>query len=163
MTDQNEVLAVVRASLGRRILGLGALWFLVFTLFYLALAESPGFGWRVFLIALGLVAAWLAERMRQATDMTLELTEEELRDSSGRRVALVSEIKELDRGVFAFKPSNGFLLTLRSPCARVWRPGMWWRVGKRVGVGGMTPGSQTKFMAEIISAMIAERDDTLPR
>lgn len=158
MTDRDEVLAVVTASLGRRILGLGALWFLVFTLFYLALVESPDFGWRLFLIALGLVAAWLAERMRQATALALELTENELRDTNGDRVAWVADIKAVDRGTFAFKPSNGFLLTLEARDVRIWRPGMWWRVGRRVGIGGMTPGAQTKFMAEIISAMIAERD-----
>ncbi len=39
-----------------------------------------------------------------------------------------------------------------------WRPGLWWRVGRRIGVGGMTPASQTKFMSEIIAAMIAQRD-----
>jgi hypothetical protein len=35
---------------------------------------------------------------------------------------------------------------------------MWWRFGTCVGVGGMTPGPQTKFMAETILAMITKRD-----
>ena len=64
----------------------------------------------------------------------------------------------VDRGAFAFQPSNGFLIRLRAGAERTWQPGMWWRIGTCVGVGGMTPGPQTKFMAETILAMITKRD-----
>jgi hypothetical protein len=39
---------------------------------------------------------------------------------------------------------------------RRWQPGLWWRLGKRVGVGGVAPGHQTKAMAQIIEALLAE-------
>lgn len=158
MADQNEVLAVVTASTGRRVLGLAALGFLAFLLIYIALLESPAFGWRVFLLLCGGGALWAAMRMEQATRLQLELTETELRDSTGLVLARIENIQSMDRGMFAFKPSNGFLITLKTPTSRVWRPGLWWRFGRRIGVGGMTPGSQTKFMAEMISAMLAQRD-----
>lgn len=158
MQKDDEVLAVVSASPGRRALGIGALWTLAFLLIYIALMEPPEIGWQIFLLALGGASVWVAERMRKATAGRLELTREALRDSDGTVLAAVSDIQAMDRGMFAFKPSNGFLLTLSQSGARVWRPGMWWRMGRRIGVGGMTPGSQTKFMAEMISAMIAERD-----
>jgi hypothetical protein len=44
---------------------------------------------------------------------------------------------------------------------RVWEPGMWWRLGKFVAIGGVTPGSQTKTMSEILSALVAERDGAI--
>jgi len=31
-------------------------------------------------------------------------------------------------------------------------------MGRRIGIGGMTPGSQTKFMSEVLAAMMATRD-----
>jgi hypothetical protein len=34
---------------------------------------------------------------------------------------------------------------------------MFWRLGKRLGVGGVTPGAQTKMMSDMIAAMIMER------
>ena len=159
MSEKEEVLAVVSASIGRRAIGIGALWVLVFLLFYIALFESPTFGWRLFLVALGGGSFWMAELMRKATSLHLELTMTELRDSSGTCLARIEDIQGMDRGVFAFKPSNGFLLTLSRSAPRTWQPGMWWRIGRRVGVGGMTPGSQTKPMAEIISAIIAQRGE----
>ena len=157
--DPNEVLATTRASSGRRAIGLTALGILGLFLIYVAFISSPGLGWQVFLLAMGGLALWMADKMRRATAGAIELTATELRDSDGTVIARVEDIIGLDRGVFAFKPSNGFLLRTKPGTGgdRIWRPGLWWRIGRRIGVGGMTPGSQTKFMSEIISAMMAER------
>ncbi|GGX52983.1 hypothetical protein GCM10007385_21280 [Tateyamaria omphalii] len=154
---EGEVIATIAASPGRRILGIGSLWVLSLLVIYVGVVRPPEIGWQLFLFALGGGSIWIAEKMRRATALTLELTPEVLRDSSGAMVALTADIQSLDRGMFAFKPSNGFLLRLNTAGGRAWRPGLWWRLGNRVGVGGMTPGHQAKFMAEILSAMIAER------
>ena len=152
-----EIIATIKASPGRRILGIGSLWVLSLMVIYVGVVRPPAIGWQVFLFALGGGSIWIAEKMRRATALTLELTPEALTDSSGALVARTDDIQSLDRGMFAFKPSNGFLLRLKTSNGRAWRPGLWWRLGNRVGVGGMTPGHQAKFMAEILSAMIAER------
>lgn len=156
--SEPEVLAVVQASTGRRILGLGSLYLLSLMVIYVALARPPAVGWQVFLLVMGGGSIWIAEQMRRATAPALELTESELRDSTGLVIARVDNIASIDRGMFAFKPSNGFLIRLTTGMDRKWRPGMWWRIGNRIGVGGMVPGPQTKFMAEMISAMIARRE-----
>ena len=157
-SSEPEILAVIHASMGRRILGIGALYGLSLMVIYVALTQPPALGWQIFLIVLGGGSIWIAEQMRRATRFALELTELELRDSSGFVLSRVEDMVSIDRGTFAFKPSNGFLIRLTSGTGRTWRPGMWWRLGSRIGVGGMTPGPQTKFMAEMISAMIAQRD-----
>lgn len=158
-SDKNEVLATVKASNGRRFLGLSSLGILGVLLIYIAFMKPPSMGWQLFLLAIGTSALWIAEMMRRATASTIELTPTELRDSDGTVIALVADIEGMDRGFFAFKPSNGFLLKTKSSAgARVWRPGLWWRMGRRIGIGGMTPGSQTKFMSEIIATMMATRD-----
>ncbi|SFD47727.1 hypothetical protein SAMN04488523_10194 [Sulfitobacter brevis] len=158
-----EVLAVVRASAGRRLIGLAALGGLGVMLIYIALARPPELVWQIFLIVVGLGALWMANAMRRATAGQVELTETELRDSDGTVLAQVADIESMDRGFFAFKPSNGFLLKTRSGAGRVWRPGLWWRMGRRIGIGGMTPGSQTKFMSEILAALVAQRDQPEPQ
>ena len=131
-------------------------------LLYIALARPPAIGWALLLIALGVGALVLGMRMHRSTSTVIELTRHELRDSTGMLIAPISDIANMDRGFFAFKPSNGFLLRTKSVQGpRVWRPGMWWRFGKQVGIGGVTPGSQTKFMSEMIAALLAERDGAL--
>jgi hypothetical protein len=54
------------------------------------------------------------------------------------------------------KPSNGFTVVMETKQPRAWAPGLWWRVGRRVGVGGVTGASQTKFMAEQIALRLAQ-------
>ncbi|WP_372833966.1 hypothetical protein [Puniceibacterium confluentis] len=154
MNDE-RILAEVSASGPRRVLGVGMLWFLGGLLIYVAAATPPSAGWQIFLVLLGACALWLGYALMQATTLILQLTANELRDSEGTVLARIADIEKIDRGVFAMKPSNGFTLILKRPLARSWRPGLWWRLGRRVAVGGVTPGSQTRPMADVIAALVA--------
>ncbi len=160
---QDEILAVVEASAPRRWIGVGMLTVVGTLVIYVALASPPTLGWQLFLIVAGAGSLWLARGLWIATLDRLELTREVLRTSAGDVVAVVEEIEALDRGIFAFKPSNGFLIRTKNPNARSWAPGLWWRIGKRVGVGGVTAASQTKFMSEVLAAIMAERDEVNSR
>lgn len=155
---QDEVLAVVEASAPRRWIGVGMLTVVGGLVIYVALASPPAIGWQIFLIVAGAGALSLARRLWISTQDRLELTRDVLRTSTGDIIAEVKDIESLDRGVFAFKPSNGFLIRTKEPDTRSWAPGLWWRIGRRIGVGGVTAASQTKFMSEILTAMIAERN-----
>ncbi len=154
---QQEVLAKVKASTPRRWLGVGMLAVVGAMVLYVAMATPPEPVWQVFLFVVGAAAFWLAYRMWHATDDWIELTQTELRTGTGRVIARVQDIEAIDRGVFAFKPSNGFLVRTRTKEENAWAPGLWWRLGQRVGIGGMTAAAETKFMSEMLSAMIAER------
>lgn len=156
MTD--EVVATIEASAPRRIMGVGMLAAVGVVLIYVAFSTPPSAAWLVFLLVVGGAALWLAMRMWQATAHRIELTEEVLRCSDGTEIARVADIETLDRGFFAFKPSNGFLVQRKTPGPRAWFPGLWWRMGRRIGVGGVTPGAQSKAMSEILAAMVARRD-----
>jgi len=45
----------------------------------------------------------------------------------------------------------------RATQPRAWSPGMWWRMGRRVGIGGTVAAGPAKFMAEQIALRIATR------
>lgn len=156
--DENGVILRVAASPPRRMFALGVVYALGALLIWLAFSEQPGLGGALFLVALGVVMFWSAERMRRATQLVLELTMDELRDSGGGVLARLDDIAKVERGPFAFKPSNGFALVVRTRGPRVWVRGMYWRLGHRLGVGGVTPARETKFMAEQIALMLAMRE-----
>lgn len=157
--DETGVYARVQASQARRVFAVLVLVVLGALLLYSALAQPPAAIWLVFMLLLGGGALWLAEKLRRATLGTIELTEHDLRDTNGRVLATMHEIRAIERGVLAFKPSNGFTLVLTVSKPRAWAPGLWWRIGKRVGVGGVTSATQAKFMAEQIAFRLAERTD----
>ena len=153
-----EILAIVETSSVRRWMGVIMLAGLGGLLLYMALAAPPDLIWQVVLIGAGLLGLWMAERMRRATEHRIELTAHELRSSEGQRIALISDIVSIDRGVLAFKPSNGFLVRVSVPGSRIWRPGLWWRFGSRIGIGGVTSAGQAKAMSDIIGVLLAQRD-----
>lgn len=153
----DEVLAEVSASAPRRWLGIVMLAFMGGLLIYVAFSTPPALEWQLFLLGVGIAALLLAERMRRATSGVIELTETEIRTSEGETIVAVAEIEKVERGMFAFKPSNGFIIRTKSKGTRRWEPGLWWRIGRRVGVGGVTPGRQTKYMSEVIAALMVNR------
>lgn len=153
-----EVIIALQPAPARRAIGTAIVAALGVLLIWLALVAPPASAlWLAFLLGLGALALWAALRMWQATGNAVELTEAGLRDSDGTVIAAFDEIEGIDRGLFAFKPSNGFLLTLSRPGARAWRPGLWWRTGRRVGVGGLTPRGPARAMADAIQIRLAAR------
>ncbi|MFN3210138.1 MAG: hypothetical protein ACE369_14260 [Roseovarius sp.] len=153
-----EILAVMQASTGRRILGVGCLGVLGALLIWIGLTRPfDALGWQAFIVLLGAAGIWMADAMRRATSERIELTRDTLRSSDGELIARIGEIETMDRGLFAFKPSNGFLLKAKTKAPARWRPGLWWRMGRRIGLGGVTPGHQSKVMSEMIAALMAER------
>lgn len=154
----SEVLTSISASTPRRVLGVGVLASFGALILYMAGQGTPNLGWGAFMVAMGLGALWLSMRMWQATKARIDLTAEGLISSDGTVIVTMDEIVGVERGVLAIKPSNGFVLRTKTAGPRHWQPGLWWRLGRRVGIGGVTPGSQSKTMSELIAVILAERD-----
>ena len=159
------VIARVRASAGRRFVGCGALLALgaLLVLFGFTRADT-GLGYRLLLVVGGSGVLVAASVMWRSTLIVVELTVEGLRDSTGRILAPLDDIVGVDRGVFALKPSNGFMVHRKTVGLKGWCPGIWWAISKRLGVGGVTPAGEAKFMADSLSMLISARDaGNLPR
>lgn len=97
------------------------------------------------------VGLWIIYR---ATNDYIILNENGLELASGITLATWNDIKKADRGMFAFKPAQGFVVFLNMSAPTLWRPGLVWRFGSRIGVGGVTNAPQAKAMADAISARL---------
>lgn len=157
--DKDGIYATVQASQGRRIVGYALLFSLGALVIYTTLSHPPALHWMIFMLAFGVATLWLAERLRRAGGLMITLTEDDLRDSSGTVLARLDDVVSVSRGAFALKPSNGFTLVMKRRQASAWAPGIWWRLGNRVGVGGVTSAGQSRFMAEQIALRLADRAD----
>ncbi len=142
----------------RRLFATGALGALGVLTLWLLFANPPStVVLQAVLIALGLLFLIMAMRLWAATARAVILTKDGLFDTSGTTIATMDQIQSVDRGLFAFKPSNGFVAVTCKPLGRGWAPGLWWRVGRRIGIGGVTPASQGKGMADMLAVILAER------
>jgi len=143
------------ASPPRRVFAVAVFYLLGVLLIWLALAQPPALLFLIMLLAMGAVSLWLGERLRRVSGLSFDLGPEGLSDGAGRVLARWEEILAVERGTFAARPSNGFVLRLRASAPFGWAPGMWWRIGRRLGVGGVTARRETAAMAEVIAARIA--------
>lgn len=152
--DQDGIYARVQASPGRAVLAYSVLFALGAIVIYVAIVHPPALGWLVFMLAFGVLMLWIAEKQRRAAKLEILLKDDEIVDSQGRVLARIADITSVSRGALALKPSNGFTIVTRHSGPRTYIPGLWWRFGKRIGVGGITGAGQTKFMAEQIALRI---------
>lgn len=102
-----------------------------------------------------LAMIWFGWSLYQARASVVTFDGERLYDDAGVEICAFDEIATVERGMALFKPSSGFVLTLREEKPRAWSPGLWWRIGKRVGVGGATPGRAGRDMADAIMGALA--------
>lgn len=131
----------------------------LFLLWICAAAINLSFAGRILVLACGLLLLYLAFRIHKSGRHGVLLTEAGLTDTNGNAICTIDSVTGVDRSFFAFKPSNGFLIRLNTSLPLAWHPGLWWRIGKRVGVGGITSAATGKAMSDALSLLLAKRDD----
>ncbi|OUS06960.1 hypothetical protein A9Q96_08300 [Rhodobacterales bacterium 52_120_T64] len=154
----SEILVKLEVAQGRRLFGVLAIVGLGLTLLYIAAVFPPTKILSLLsLIAVGGLFIWAGTRLYRSTFDTVLLTREAITTQSGRVLCRLDDIATVDRGFFAFKPSNGFLILLKKRGGRSWAPGIWWQLGKHLGIGGVTSPRQSKEMVSIIQILLAEK------
>lgn len=164
-TKPDEVIGFIDPRPARRIAAVGAIGLLGLILIYVAATHPPANpGWLVFLVVMGGGCVYIAWRMWVVTAVRLEMTRTELREAGGRTLFTIDEVASVDRGFFAFKPANGFLVRLKTRNARprVYVPGLWWRSGRTIMVGGVVSRRHTRAVADLITILLLERDGAAP-
>ena len=155
----NSVIAKLEASPVRRGLALLVMMLLGFLLLYLAITTDASFFQKVFLVVVAAAVLWMARAMQRGTKGHIELRDTGLFFENGQCLGLIGDIIRVERGAFAFKPSNGFVVSLKQKTHRAWVPGLYWKFGTKIGVGGVTAPSDAKFMADTLAVLIAGRAD----
>lgn len=153
-----EILQGLRASPPRRYLAAVMLAALAALFLWIGVAEPLAWPWRVAMTGAGGAIGYICWRMWRDTRGALVLTRQGIFTDRGIAVAPLADVVSVDRGAFAFKPSNGFVVRLRRSAAPAWRPGLWWRIGGRIGVGGVTPAAEARAMAEALALLLHERN-----
>lgn len=158
--DPNEILADIPPRPARRYAAVGMTLVLGALVLWIALTmQQASLAHTIFLIALGAGCLWQGRAMWNASALTLQLTRTELREENGRVLCTIENVARVDRGAFAFKPASGFLVRLKEPVSpRVYAPGVWWRFGRTLAVGGVTGRQDGKNVADLMIVMLAKRD-----
>ncbi|MBJ3761814.1 hypothetical protein ILP92_03505 [Maribius pontilimi] len=154
-----QPLTELRASPTRRFIGVFMIGALGVLLLWIAVSQPASPLWRVVLGAGGIGVLWCGFELWRATGGAVVLKPEGLFTETDAPLAPLDQIETIERGAFAFKPSNGFSVKLKTRVPFGWAPGMWWRLGRRVGVGGVTSPGEAKAIAELLQVLMAERTE----
>ncbi len=155
---EEKIISRLAPSLARRLLATGTTGGLGVVMVWLAATHpAPSAALLAGLGALALLSFTGAALVWRATALGLELTREELRDTGGRQLFALDDVAEIEKGLLAWKPAGGFAVVLHDAKPRIWVPGLWWRVGRRVMIGGATNGGEAKAMADLMRAEIDRR------
>ena len=150
-----EVLCSLEPSPSRTLFGALMLVLLAGFLFYIGFSDaSNNLVSRIALPGLGIASLLSAYRIYAVSQDKILLTRDALRTRDGTLVANIGDVERVETGLLAMKPSNGFLLILKKPMKRAWYPGLWWRFGKRIGIGGITSKHGGKVMAGAIASLM---------
>lgn len=149
---EDKTIMTLGASFLRLWFGIACTAGLGMVLFWIVFAGRPAMIYQVLFLIMGGLSLYLADRLRRVGQDRIILTDTVLKLQSGPVLTSLDNIDTVERGAFAFKPPNGFLVKLKEPVQPGWAPGLWWKRGKVIGVGGVVPAGQSRAMAELISA-----------
>jgi len=156
--DMTDVILKIQPSLMRRVFSVIVLALCAFVLISFAITgTAQSVGVKLVLISLGGMFLWQAQAGFRLSNTALILKRDGLFDEYDTLICSLSNIALIDRGWFSFKPSNGFLVRLHQPQSRKWVPGLYWRIGRRLGVGGALSPAQTKTMSDKILLLMQEQ------
>lgn len=114
--------------------------------FFIVSGERLGF------ILVGIFLLGLTYLFYFNTGKALILYEDRLVSTDGELLFELNNVASIENGLFSFKPSNGVLFHLKEPMSLKWKLGLWWRFGKRVGIGGCTQKSSINLAVEVIKS-----------
>ena len=104
------------------------------------------------------VFGWAAWRMWSAPNFGIVYDGKALRTEDGIELARLDEIENVQTGLFALRPSNGFLLVLKERGQRPTRPGVFWQQGRSLGIGGILHSEPAKSIGKAIQIELDRRN-----
>jgi hypothetical protein len=148
MQDDQDFIAALRVSFGRRFIGCSVLAALTI-LFAVLAVQGAGTG----AVAFGLAAALSAGvtvGIWQVSAREVVMKPTGLFDSNGAVIVTLDQIERINSGPLSIRPSNGFSIRLTSRQSAHWAPGLWWRWGRMVGIGGLTSAKPSRDLANLL-------------
>lgn len=152
-----EVIARLEPNPARRMVTAGMFYGVGALTLAGAMAQRPGAAQTVALLAIVAGCVYMGRWSWQATQPSLLFTEDGLFEEGGRQLASFDQIASVDRSTFSFKPTNGFLIRLTEKRPAAWAPGLWWRLGRSIGVGGVFSGAEARLMADQIALALVSK------
>ena len=74
-------------------------------------------------------------------------------------ICKIEDIEKVDVSPYTFKAANGFIVLLKTKNSFKAIPGLYWRLGKRISIGGLISKSESKFLSGTLLEILNKKTD----
>ena len=74
----------------------------------------------------------------------------------GSVICEIDDIERIDVSPYTFKSANGFIVILKTKSSFKSIPGLYWRLGKRLSIGGLVSKNESKFLSQTLLSFFEE-------
>ena len=135
---------------GHRIKILGAIIFglLVFLTFTISkLDQAISLSDFLLIPAIIMFGLWFKRFLKRYSNVGFLINDTGLFNLDETIVCKMSDIARVDVSPYTFKSANGFIVLLKTQSSFKSIPGLYWRLGKRISIGGLVSKNESKFLS----------------
>ena len=157
METHDENIIYVLPNHRMKFLG-GAIFFLLVFLLYTLSELNNENTLMTFFLLLGLVllALWFKRFLKRYSKVGFQINSTGLYDLETNLICKIDDIHKVDVSPYTFKSANGFIVFSKTKSKFRSVPGLYWRLGNRISIGGLISKNESKFLSTTLLALIDE-------
>ena len=100
------------------------------------------------------LAIWFRSFLQRYSKVGFLINQSGLFNLDGSIVCEIGDIERIDVSPYTFKSANGFIVILKTKSSFKSIPGLYWRLGKRLSIGGLVSKNESKFLSHTLSGFL---------
>ena len=97
------------------------------------------------------IAFWFKRFLSQYSNVGFLINKMGLYDLHENLICRISDIQRVDSSPYTFKSANGFIIILKEKTSFQLVPGLYWRLGRRISVGGLISKNESKLLSTAVA------------
>ena len=113
-----------------------------------------------FLLIPTIIFLWLCFRkfLKRYSKVGFLINQSGLFNLDGSVICEIGDIERIDVSPYTFKSANGFIVILKTKSSFKSIPGLYWRLGKRISIGGLVSKNESKFLSQTLLGFFHETE-----
>ena len=101
---------------------------------------------------------WFRRFLKRFSKVGFLINQSGLFNLDGSIICEIGDIEKIDVSPYTFKSANGFIVILKTKTSFKSIPGLYWRLGKRLSIGGLVSKTESKFLSQALLRFYEEKE-----
>ena len=104
------------------------------------------------------LAFWFRSFLKRYSKVGFLINQSGLFNLDGSIICEIGDIERIDVSPYTFKSANGFIVILKTKSSFKSIPGLYWRLGNRLSIGGLVSKNESKFLSQTLLGFYEENE-----